>query len=95
MADQGGGRYGLLDLPEPVVSADADFNRGVSRAEFQARRQPSASSRSTSTTRGASHLPVLETLQPRPRRTAAPKPERPREDPDDERACRTRHGPGL
>lgn len=31
---QGAGRYGLLDLPEPVVAADADFNRGVSLAEF-------------------------------------------------------------
>lgn len=32
---QGAGRYGLLDLPEPVVSADLDFNRGVSLPEFQ------------------------------------------------------------
>jgi len=32
---QGAGRYGLLDLPEPVVSADSDFNRGISRAEFR------------------------------------------------------------
>jgi Ca2+-binding EF-hand superfamily protein len=28
------GRYGLLQIPEPVMSADADFNRGVSAAEF-------------------------------------------------------------
>lgn len=32
---QGAGRFGLLDLPEPVVAADADFNRGVSLAEFR------------------------------------------------------------
>jgi hypothetical protein len=32
---QGAARYGLLDLPEPVVSADADFNRGVSFNEFR------------------------------------------------------------
>jgi hypothetical protein len=32
---QGAGRYGLLDLPEPVVSADSDFNRGVSISEFR------------------------------------------------------------
>ena len=32
---QGAGRFGLLDLPEPVVSADANFNRGVSLAEFR------------------------------------------------------------
>lgn len=34
-AHQGAGRYGLLDLPEPVVSADSDFNRGVSLVEFR------------------------------------------------------------
>lgn len=28
------GRYGLLQIPEPVMSADSDFNRGVSAAEF-------------------------------------------------------------
>ena len=33
---QGASRFGLLDLPEPVASADADFNRGVSLAEFRA-----------------------------------------------------------
>ena len=32
---QGAGRFGLLDLPEPVVSADANFNRGVSVPEFR------------------------------------------------------------
>lgn len=32
---QGAGRFGLLDLPEPVVSADSNFNRGVSVAEFR------------------------------------------------------------
>lgn len=31
---QGAGRFSFLDIPEPVVSADRDFNRGVSRAEF-------------------------------------------------------------
>ena len=29
------GRYGLLQIPEPVMSADTDFNRGVSAAEFR------------------------------------------------------------
>ena len=28
------GRYSLLEIPEPVASADADFNRGVSAKEF-------------------------------------------------------------
>ena len=29
------GRFGLLQIPEPVASADADFNRGVSADEFR------------------------------------------------------------
>jgi len=29
------GRYGVLNIPEPVISADADFNRGVSAEEFR------------------------------------------------------------
>ena len=32
---QGASRFGLLDLPEPVASADANFNRGVSLEEFR------------------------------------------------------------
>jgi hypothetical protein len=31
---EGAGRFSFLNIPEPVISADADFNRGVSRAEF-------------------------------------------------------------
>jgi hypothetical protein len=34
-SDRGAARFGLLDLPEPVASADADFNRGVSPREFR------------------------------------------------------------
>jgi hypothetical protein len=34
-SDLGAARFGLLDLPEPVASADADFNRGVSLQEFR------------------------------------------------------------
>jgi EF hand domain-containing protein len=33
---QGAGRFGLLNIPEPVMDADADLNRGVSRREFAA-----------------------------------------------------------
>jgi hypothetical protein len=29
------GRFGLLQIPEPVASADANFNRGVSPQEFR------------------------------------------------------------
>ncbi|NUR11728.1 MAG: EF-hand domain-containing protein [Bradyrhizobium sp.] len=32
---EGAARYGLLNLPEPVAAADADFNRGVSLEEFR------------------------------------------------------------
>jgi Ca2+-binding EF-hand superfamily protein len=32
---QGAARYGLLNMPEPVAAADADFNRGISLAEFK------------------------------------------------------------
>jgi hypothetical protein len=31
---EGAGRFSWLNIPEPVISADADLNRGVSRAEF-------------------------------------------------------------
>lgn len=30
------GRFGLLQIPEPVASADTNFDRGVSAAEFRA-----------------------------------------------------------
>jgi len=29
------GRFGLLQIPEPITSADTDFNRGVSALEFK------------------------------------------------------------
>ena len=32
---QGGARYGLLNIPEPVAAADADFNRATTLDEFQ------------------------------------------------------------
>jgi len=32
---KGAGRLGLLNIPEPVMAADADLNRGISGAEFQ------------------------------------------------------------
>ena len=33
---EGAARYGLLDLPEPVAAADADFNRSITAREFAA-----------------------------------------------------------
>jgi Ca2+-binding EF-hand superfamily protein len=32
---QGAGRYGLLNMPEPVAAADTDFNRAISLEEFR------------------------------------------------------------
>lgn len=32
---QGGARYSLLNIPQPVAAADTDFNRGVTLAEFR------------------------------------------------------------
>ena len=32
---QGGARYGLLNMPEPVAAADADCDRAITRAEFE------------------------------------------------------------
>ena len=32
---QGAARYGLLNIPEPVASADTDFDRAISREEFR------------------------------------------------------------
>jgi hypothetical protein len=31
---QGAGRFSLINIPEPVIDADSDLNRGVSRDEF-------------------------------------------------------------
>lgn len=62
---QGGARYGLLDLPEPVVSADFDFNRGVSLNEFER----AATQRFVALDvdhKGRLTLDVLESLKPPP-----------------------------
>lgn len=32
---QGGARYALLNIPEPVAAADADFNRAITLSEFR------------------------------------------------------------
>ena len=33
---EGAGRFGLINMPQPVMDADSDLNRGVSAAEFAA-----------------------------------------------------------
>lgn len=62
---QGASRFGLLDLPEPVVSADSDFNRGVSLTEFRR----AAAQRFIALDidhRGQLSLAGLETIRPAP-----------------------------
>ena len=80
-ADAGGGqgrvRFGLLDLPEPVVAADTDFNRGVSLPEFRA----AAAQRFLALDldhKGVLTLPELESIHP-----PAPRSEPKASTPDD------------
>jgi hypothetical protein len=87
---QGAGRYGLLDLPEPVVSADSDFNRGVSATEFRA----AAGQRFLALDvdhKGYLTLPLLESIRPAP--PAAPKAPARAKEPDD--ALPDEQGPGV
>ena len=71
---QGRAQFGLLDLPEPVVSADSDFNRGVSLNEFKSAAAKRFSALDVDH-RGLLTLDVLETLRP-------PEPRREKRDPD-------------
>ncbi|WP_155263533.1 EF-hand domain-containing protein [Sphingomonas segetis] len=62
---QGAARYGLLNIPEPVAAADADFNRGISLEEF---RQAALARFQLldSTHRGSLTLTQLQALRPEP-----------------------------
>jgi Ca2+-binding EF-hand superfamily protein len=60
---QGAGRFGLLDIPEPVASADTDFNRGVSRDEFR-RAAINRFALLDTTHTGRLSLPQLEAMRP-------------------------------
>ena len=71
---QGRARFGLLDLPEPVVSADSDFNGGVSLDEFKSAAVKRFSALDIDH-RGLLTLDVLESLRP-------PEPPREKRDPD-------------
>jgi len=72
---QGAARYGLLNIPQPVASADADFNRVVTLGEFR----QAASARFTlldSQGQGRIGLPELEArlpTRPEGRRAKPPK----------------------
>jgi len=71
---QGRARYGLLDLREPVIAADTNFNRGVSLEEFR----EAATKRFAALDvdhQGRLTLDVLESLRPPPppaRKSAPP-----------------------
>ena len=71
---EGAARFGLLDLPEPVIAADTDFSRDVSREEFRNAAQLRFQALDVDR-RGLLTLAVLETLRPAP-------PVRPKRDPD-------------
>lgn len=72
---QGAARYGLLNIPQPVASADADFNRVVTLFEF---RQAASTRFSLLDSRGQGRigLPELEArlpTRPEGRRARPPK----------------------
>ena len=54
---QGAARYGLLNIPQPVASADADFNRAITLAEF---RQAASNRFRLLDTHGQGRLNLLE-----------------------------------
>jgi Ca2+-binding EF-hand superfamily protein len=68
---QGAGKYGLLDLPEPVISADTDFDRGVSLTEFRAAAQVRFLALDLDH-KGYLTLPELEEIRPAPPPTGNP-----------------------
>lgn len=72
----GAARLGLLDLPEPVVSADFNFNRGVSLGEFR----QAASQRFIALDlahRGKLSLAEVESIRPAPAPSGAKQKRRP------------------
>lgn len=78
---QGAARYGLLNIPQPVASADADFNRLVSLAEF---RQAAAYRFKLLDESGRGRLTLAELEERLPTRPKG-RPPRPRKDAVDTR----------
>jgi Ca2+-binding EF-hand superfamily protein len=68
---QGAARYGLLDLPEPVIAADTNFDRGVSLTEFRAAAQARFMALDLDH-KGYLTLEGLETIRPAPPPTPNP-----------------------
>jgi hypothetical protein len=73
---QGAARYGLLNIPQPVAGADADFNRLVTLAEF---RQAAAYRFKLLDQRGQGRLTLAELEQRLPNRPKG-RPPRPGKD---------------
>lgn len=67
---QGAGRYGLLNLPEPVAGADADFNRSITLQEFE---QAAMQRFQLLDTKGAGHLALQELEARLPTRPNGPR----------------------
>ena len=64
---QGAARYGLLNMPQPVVAADTNFDRAVTTDEFR-RAAAQRFHLLDSNGDGNLHLPELQTLLPPPRK---------------------------
>jgi hypothetical protein len=71
---QGAARYGLLNMPQPVASADLDLNRAITLAEF---RQASAERFAILDRRGTRQLRLAELQAMRPVRPLRWKPAEP------------------
>jgi Ca2+-binding EF-hand superfamily protein len=72
---QGAARYGLLNIPQPVASADADFNRAVTLAEF---RQAASSRFRLLDSSGAGRLTLVELQARLPSRPKGKRAKRPK-----------------
>ena len=79
---QGAARYGLLNMPQPVASADVDLNRAVTLAEFQ---RASAERFAILDKRGTRQLRLTELQAMRPIRALHRKPAAPPKDGRDAR----------
>jgi len=66
---EGGARYALLNLPEPVAAADADFNRSITLTEFRRASQERFQLLDRARA-GRLTLPELQALVPPPRKAA-------------------------
>ena len=73
---QGAARYGLLNIPQPIASADADFNRVVTLVEF---RQAASSRFRLLDSRGTGRLTLAELEARLPARPKGKRAKRPKD----------------